>query len=86
MQGCGAGAQPILDGWIWSQNFLEGGTGAWNFGSSSSCIDCEASEFYKYYSGAGAKNFYMLDSEPKKLNAWSWSLKFEFRSLKFEFD
>jgi len=28
MQGCGAGAQPILDGWIWSQNFLEGGTGA----------------------------------------------------------
>jgi len=32
-QGCGVGAQAILDGWCRSQKFLNGGAGTWNLSS-----------------------------------------------------
>jgi len=45
-EGCGAGAQAILDGWSRCQKILDGGAGAWNLGSHSTVIVCAASEFF----------------------------------------
>jgi len=82
-QGCGAGAQAILDGWSRNQKHLDGGAGAWNL--SSVCELCKQyNVFFLFFgpncSGSGAKNLKMLEPEPKKLDAQSWS-----RSQKFEY-
>jgi len=75
---CGTGAQPFLDDWSLNQNCLEGGAGdgAWNFRSSSTDIVRGESEFYKYCPGAGAKNFYKLEAEPKTFTCWSRFYKY----------
>jgi len=47
IQGNGAGAQAILDGWNRSQIFLNGRAGVWYLGSGSTHIVCVASQLYK---------------------------------------
>jgi len=46
-QGCGAGAEAILNGWSRGQKLLDGATGAWNLGSWFTEIVCWASELYE---------------------------------------
>jgi len=60
--------------------FWMAGTGARDLGSGSTDIVHGASEFYHYYNAFWfSMDHIVLEPEPKNLDAWSWSLKFEFR-------
>ena len=43
IQGCGAGAHIILDGWSQNQKVLDGRAGNWKLGSGSTALVCGAS-------------------------------------------
>jgi len=80
-QGCKAGAEAILDGWIRSQKLLDGGAEAWNLGSRSTDTVCGTSELCKKYNfsfwffGPKCSGY----ERQKVLDARGWN-----RSLKFE--
>jgi len=90
IEGYEAEAQAILDGWSRSQNVIDGGAGLWNIlvpipHHKHSLWGMRVVPLLQWYlvfnnscSVAGAKTSRCWSRSQKKLDAWSWSLKFKF--------
>jgi len=85
-QGCGAGAEAILDGWSQSQTLLDGGSEAWNLGSGSTWVVCGTSELRKnnnVFSDFRTKLFWRRNRGQKLLDvgAGAWNLSTGYTAL-----